>query len=175
MSNQNFGNNFEDTNEQTVNIQDTTGQSAERQDTTERTECVYTAQPNTYAEPPTQPVMPNQYQPPPQYPYNPQYSNQNPYNPYLNGTMVNNAGSGQAIAGMILGILSILNIAVPFFGTLMAIVGIILSGFGLKSKNRGMAITGLVLGILSLIISLIITIGFIALIAYDSSPHTYWY
>ena len=171
MNNQNDGNNFDSSAEPTVISQDGA----------EKSEYTHAAQPYTYAEPNNaQSAAQSPYQP--QYPQQPQYnqyrySNHNPYNPnpYLNGTMANNSGSGQAIAGMILGILSILNVAVPFFGTILAIVGTILSGFGMRSKNRGMAITGLVLGIISLIVSVIIMIAFIALIAYDSTTYPYWY
>jgi len=61
---------------------------------------------------------------------------------------------GLAIAGMVIGIVSLFIWWIPFIGLVLTIVGLILSGFGMKSDNRGMAIAGLVTNILGLIGSL---------------------
>lgn len=59
--------------------------------------------------------------------------------------------AGQALAGMILGIIGFI---LPFFG-LLPLIGLIFSIIGLKSVTRkGMAIAGLVLSIIGLLFGL---------------------
>ena len=75
--------------------------------------------------------------------------------------------SGKAIAGMVLGIISLLICYIPYFGIIPSIVGLILSILGRKDvtnkpqeyKGNGMAMAGLICSILALITSLIITIA----------------
>ena len=64
-------------------------------------------------------------------------------------------GSAMAIAGFVLGIISIFTSWFPFFGIIMPIVGIILSILGRKAvSKRVFATIGLVLSIIAVIISL---------------------
>jgi len=63
------------------------------------------------------------------------------------------------ISSIILGILAFILSWIPFFGVVLAIVAIVISGIGLtKKSNKGLVITGLVLGILALLISLAISL-----------------
>ncbi len=68
---------------------------------------------------------------------------------------------GQAIASMVLGILSLVFIWVPYVGCILALIAVALSAAcinggtdGESSSTRGMAIAGLVTGILGLIAGL---------------------
>jgi len=61
--------------------------------------------------------------------------------------MMNDPGSGQALAGMILGIAGLV---LPFLG--VPLVGLIFSILGMKSTTRkGFAIAGLVMSIIGLV------------------------
>ncbi len=113
-----------------------------------------------------QPVpQPAPYQPPVQQSYvpvqNPGYGQQQaPYYaaPY---PVASEPGSALAIAGFILGIISIFTSWFPFFGLVMPIVGVILSLLGRRAvSKRLLATIGLILSIVALVISL----GVIALI-----------
>jgi hypothetical protein len=99
---------------------------------------------NPYAPPPV-----NSYQQQPVNPYaqQPMY----PYAPMLQ----NEPGRGLALAGMILGIISIVAWIIPLTGYPVAIVGIILSALGRRSVSRkGMALAGLILSIIALALTL---------------------
>ena len=62
---------------------------------------------------------------------------------------------GQAIAGLVLGIISMLAWLLPICGLPVAIVGIVLSALGRKSvSRRTMATVGLVLSIIGLVLTL---------------------
>lgn len=81
---------------------------------------------------------------------------------------------GQAIAGFVLGLLSLLLWIIPGIGGYLdlvcAIVGIVLSSLGMKSRtSRGLAIAGLVLSIISLAIAAIVII--LAIIAINAITH----
>ena len=123
-----------------------------------------------------QPVpQPAPYQPQVQQPYppiqNPGYGlpQQAPYYaaPY---PVASEPGSAMAIAGLILGIISIFTSWFPFFGLVMPIVGIVLSLLGRRAvSKRLLATIGLILSIIALVISLgVITLIFIA--AAHSNP-----
>ncbi|HJT59559.1 MAG TPA: hypothetical protein VJ761_23825 [Ktedonobacteraceae bacterium] len=72
-------------------------------------------------------------------------------------------GRGIALAGFILGLVSIFTSWIPFLGMIVSIVGIILSAMGQRSISRkGLAIAGLILSILTLIVALILTIAILA-------------
>jgi hypothetical protein len=64
-------------------------------------------------------------------------------------------GKGKSIAGMVLGILSVLTCWLPYVGLILGIIGLILSALGLKNEDaRGMAIAGLVTSIIGIILGL---------------------
>ena len=68
-------------------------------------------------------------------------------------------GNGLAVAGLVLGILSLVLFWIPFLGILLGILGLIFGGIGIGrankvGKGKGMAIAGLVMGILGILIGL---------------------
>lgn len=67
-------------------------------------------------------------------------------------------GSGNNIAGFILGLLGFVFCWVPILGLILCLLGAIFSGLGLGKKNKGLGIAGLVLALLGLIVAIIITI-----------------
>lgn len=105
-----------------------------------------------------QPVPQSAPYPPVQQPYppiqTPGYGQQQaPY--YVAPYPVSEPGSALAIAGFVLGIISILTSWFPFFGIVMPIVGIVLSALGRRSvSKRLLATIGLVLSIIAVAISL---------------------
>ncbi len=69
--------------------------------------------------------------------------------------------NGMAIAGLVVGIISLILWWIPFFGLVPPIVGIILSNLGRRAATgRTMAIVGLVLSIIALVLALIIVVLF---------------
>ncbi len=70
---------------------------------------------------------------------------------------------GLAIASLVIGIINLLAWCLPICGGPLAIAGIILGIFGLKSSSRGMAIAGLVLSGIGLLLSIINAVAGIAL------------
>jgi uncharacterized protein DUF4190 len=67
---------------------------------------------------------------------------------------VNDPGRGQAIAGMILGIIGLCLFWYPVFGLPLGIIGLILSIVGRKSTTgRGMATAGIVLSTITLVLT----------------------
>lgn len=127
--------------------------------------------PTAYGQPeyPEQPYQQQQYPPlqqqaypPMQQPYLQNQGYQNPYNPnlYAMPTAQSSQGDGLAIAGLVLGIISIVLCWIPLFDLVIGIVGLILSLLGRRSlSRRGLAIAGLVCSIIGLILSLIITVA----------------
>ena len=65
------------------------------------------------------------------------------------------AGSGKAVASLVLGIVSLLAWCLPLFGLPVSIIGLVLGVKATKSSSRGMAIAGIVLSIIGLLFSLI--------------------
>ncbi|WP_152559355.1 hypothetical protein [Tumebacillus flagellatus] len=78
-------------------------------------------------------------------------------------------GGGLAIAGMIVGIVGLVLSWIPFFGFLVNLTGLILSSFGMKSRERGMAVAGLVTSIIGLLIAILMTVIVIIGIVVDGS------
>ena len=81
------------------------------------------------------------------------YAPQQPFNPQTPPP----ASKGMAIASMVLGIVSLV---IPFFGTVTAIVGLILGALSMKKlkesgASTGMAVAGIVCSIIALAISVI--------------------
>ncbi len=113
---------------------------------------------------PYQPVpQPNPYQPV-QQPYppvqNPGYGQQQtPYYavPYPTAS---EPGSALAIAGFVLGIISIFTSWFPFFGIIMPIIGIVLSALGRRAVSKRLFATiGLILSIVAIVISLCVIVS----------------
>ena len=72
-----------------------------------------------------------------------------------------------AIAGLIIGIFSLLGCWAPFWNLILSIAGIVCSAIGLAHKGKsGMAIGGLVTSIIALLLAIIVTIIYVAAIAY---------
>ncbi len=83
---------------------------------------------------------------------------------------INDPGSGQALAGMILGIAGLF---LSFFG-LVPLLGLIFSIIGMRSVTRkGMAIAGLVTSIIGLIAAIFFTILIVGLIIAAANTPTY--
>ncbi|MBP5549309.1 MAG: hypothetical protein J6X63_02355 [Bacteroidales bacterium] len=118
---------------------------------------------------PQQPQAPQygpqpQYQQPYQQPHAPQYAPQQPYQQYQ---AVPTPTNGLGVAGFVLSLIGLVLFFVPFLDVLSALIGVILSGFGMKKKPNGLAIAGLVIGIIAFIVGLIWTIG--AIVAVDTA------
>ncbi len=126
---------------------------------------VYGSYGETVQQPPYQSVpQPNPYQqqpyPPVQQPYpplqNPGYAPQGAYPsaPYMQAAP-QGQGGGLAIAGLVLGIVSLVLFWTLYIGIPAAIVGIVLSVLGRRSpQRRTMATVGLVLSILAIVFAL---------------------
>jgi hypothetical protein len=133
------------------------------------------ADPQQQSQVPIQPqpgYTPQQYYPPGQQP--PMYSPPvNPYAPYpypAVGVVApqSEPGSGLAIAGLILGIISIPSFFIFYVSIPVAIIGIVLSALGRRSvSRRKMATWGLALSI----IGLFLAVAFIVLIVLLAVTH----
>lgn len=90
-----------------------------------------------------------------------------------------NKTNGMAVAGLVLGIVSIVFCWVPFLGVILGVVGLILSVMGRKQclpGQTGMATAGLVLAIIGLCISgLYSTCWTCACIRLQNRAYTYLY
>lgn len=65
-----------------------------------------------------------------------------------------NKQNNKAIAGLVLGITSLLAWLLPLLGYPVSIVGIIMGALGKKSEKENIAIVGLVLSIIGLVLTL---------------------
>ena len=75
--------------------------------------------------------------------------------------------NNMAIAGLIIGIFSLLGCWIPFWNLILSVAGIVCSAIGLAHKGRsGMAIGGLVTSIIALVLAIIVTVIYFAAIAY---------
>lgn len=146
-------------------------------------------QPQTPPQPQSPPTPPP-YQPPnanQQQNYNGGQPQGQPAQPYGNPPgYADNGAKGMSVAGMVLGILSIILLASPFVGLGLGIVALCL---GVASKKRlpqgeqGMATAGVVLGIIGIIIGAISSVLWGTLITmcnvamWDGLNHInpYWY
>lgn len=127
------------------------------------------APPTQTAFPLQQPVPPQDFMPPPPQPM-PQYGAQPPapgYGPgpgyppqmypggYYGPPMMVPKTNGMAVAGMVIGILSLVLFWASLLGVLLAVLGIIFSSIGISQCNRtgqagkGMAIAGLVCSLIA--------------------------
>ena len=64
-------------------------------------------------------------------------------------------GAGQATAGLVLGIISMIGWLIPLTGFPLSILGIIFSAIGRNSSYRGRATAGLLLAIIALILTIV--------------------
>ncbi len=96
----------------------------------------FSAQP--YAPPIEDAPNPNWQQPPTARYYRPGY--QNPTGP----------ADGMAIAGFIIGILSMFSVCVSCISMPLGAIAVVLSCVGLKGNNRGLAIAGIITGAIGL-------------------------
>ena len=62
---------------------------------------------------------------------------------------------GFAVAGLAIGIASIVFFCLSWVDAIIGIVGVVLSAIGIKSSRKKMAITGLVLSIIGIVVSII--------------------
>lgn len=120
------------------------------------------AQPSSYPVPEPYAQPPAYAQPTPVFVAQPQY--------VAVPMQINDPGSGQALAGMILGIAGLF---LSFFG-LVPLLGLIFSIIGMRSVTRkGMAIAGLVMSIIGLLAAVFFTILIIAAIIAAANTPTY--
>ncbi len=113
-------------------------------------------------------------QPPSSYP-SPGYGQQSMYsgNPYMPAPQSGGSNGGFAIAGLVLGIVSIVLFWAFYLGIPIAIVGIIMSALGRRSvERRTMATVGLVLSIIAVVLSLcIVGLGIFAILHAGSTSN----
>lgn len=84
------------------------------------------------------------------------FGGENPYRtPQFTAPSSRSGGSGLAIAGFILGLLSLLAWCIPLFGLPITVVGLVLSIKGRKSEYSGLAIAGIVLNAIGLALTLV--------------------
>jgi hypothetical protein len=97
-------------------------------------------------------------------------NNMNLNNSMMQPTPQKNSKDGLAIAGMVVGIVSVPCICFGWVAIIIGIVGLILSILGLKSPNKkGMAIAGLICSIVGLIGGLIVLI--VAMLAVNEAAN----
>ncbi|MGN0630708.1 MAG: zinc-ribbon domain-containing protein [Ruminococcus sp.] len=121
------------------------------------------AEQNVGAVPPVQ----NGQQTPPfqQSPYsqpggNPYFNNPAYYDYYNRNVKRTGGYDGCAIAGMVLGIISIMLCCFSWFDAVLGVTGIVLSAFGMKSyKYKGCAVAGLVCSIAGTLLALVMLIA----------------
>jgi hypothetical protein len=77
---------------------------------------------------------------------------------------------GFAIAGLVLGIVSVCACVCSYFAAVPALLAIIFSALGLKSSKKGVAIAGLIVGVIGLILAIVMT--FVGLDIYNN-PERY--
>lgn len=105
---------------------------------------------------PTQLASAGSPPPPPAYSMPGPYAPANQYMAYPGTTNQPRQGDGQAVAGLVLGIIGLIAWLIPFFGYPVSIVGIIMAALGRRSVSRhGMATVGLVLAIIALVLTFI--------------------
>lgn len=89
------------------------------------------------------------------------------------GGGASSSSNWMGIAALVLGVLALLGSWIPFINLLsvaLAIIGLVLGIMGMRrakrgeATNRGLSLTGVVLSAIALVVSLVITVGFTALI-----------
>jgi hypothetical protein len=118
-----------------------------------------------------QPPAPQGYQAPAPQPYGapaPQ--------PYGYAPVPQTPSNGLGVAGFVTGLVGLVLCWVPWFGMLLGLVGIVLSGIGIaqgkkKGASIGLAIAGLVCGILAVLVWIVL-LAFVVSVAsqFSTSP-----
>lgn len=101
------------------------------------------------------------------------YNQQNPYgqqNPYNHDAP--EGSTGLAVAGFVLGIISICCCCLPILSIPLGIIGLILSILGMKSGYRGLAIAGIVLSSIAIVLGILMILAI--LVSEDGYFHYYW-
>ncbi len=135
----------------------------------------YQQQPGSYQAPPAYSAYQqnNAYRPPQYPPYQQPNPNQPVSNPYVYPSnplpVGDKSKDGLAIAGFVLGLLSILTCT----GAILGIPSIILSAFGLKSTHKNLATAGLVTAIIGTVLITVILIVYI-LTLIDAASYYSW-
>jgi len=121
--------------------------------------------------PQQQPPAPQGYQAPPPQPYGAPVAQ-----PYGYAPVPQQQGNGLGVAGFVTGLVGLVLCWVPWFGMLLGLVGIVLSGIGIaqgkkKGVSIGLAIAGLVCGILAVLVWIVL-LAFVVSVAssFSTSP-----
>jgi hypothetical protein len=121
-------------------------------------------QPASYPQQPPYAGGPNPYPQQQPYPQYPQYPYGAPPPPQFHGYVQPRTGNGKAIAGMVLGIGSIVLCWLSFFDAVFVVSGLTLSILALNEtkqrpdNGRGMAIAGLVCSIIGAVLATVLTL-----------------
>jgi len=79
-----------------------------------------------------------------------------PFNAYPGHVPLPEQGRGMAVAGLVIGIISLVMAFIPIFGIIPPILGIIFSAAGMRSvSSRGQAVAGLICSLIALVLSII--------------------
>jgi small-conductance mechanosensitive channel len=71
-------------------------------------------------------------------------------------------GNGMAVAGLVLGIIGLLLCWIPFFGWILALLGIVFGALGMSKAKKiggagnGMAVAGLILGVVAMLAGIVV-------------------
>jgi hypothetical protein len=125
----------------------------------------------SYPQTPQQPPAPQGYQAPAPQPYTAHAAQPYGYAP----APQQQPGNGIGIAGFVCGLVGLILCWVPWFGALLGLVGIVLSGIGISQGKKngasiGLAVAGLVCGILA-VLAFVLLLAFVFSVA--SSLSTY--
>lgn len=86
----------------------------------------------------------------------PLYNGHPSYQPLSYQPLPTEPGKGMAVAGLTLGIISLVIAFVPVFGIIPPVLGIIFSAVGMRSVTRhGQAVAGLVCSLIAVFLSLL--------------------
>ncbi|NYJ05832.1 DUF4190 domain-containing protein [Petropleomorpha daqingensis] len=126
---------------------------------------------SSYPQNPQQPPAPQGYQAPAPQPYGAPVAQ--PYG--YPAPQAQAQGNGLGIAGFVCGLVGLILCWVPWFGMLLGVVGIVLSGIAIsqgkkRGTSTGLAIAGLVCGILA-VLAFVLLLAFVFSVA--SSINTY--
>jgi hypothetical protein len=116
-------------------------------------------QPNPFSNPPGVP-----YGPPPQQQYQYPPAQYGPPPPHYHGYAQQRAGNGKAVAGLVLGIASIVFCWISLFDVVFVVLGLVFSIIAISEtkapgrSGRGMAVSGLVCSIVGALLATLLTV-----------------